>query len=98
MVLKVAKDHVSLFLVLWVLLQGFFGYLTVSLKLWPQIVTAHLLLGFLTASIIWLLYFRLLDEDNKHEWNFSSYTKRIIIEIGSGNGENAINLSKIYFD
>ena len=68
----------SLFLVLWVLLQGFFGYLTVSLKLWPQIVTAHLLLGFLTASIIWLLYFKLLDEDNRPVWNFSSYTKRII--------------------
>lgn len=42
-----------------VLLQGAFGAWTVTLKLWPQVVTAHLLGGFATLSLIWLLLQRL---------------------------------------
>ncbi|WP_075186383.1 COX15/CtaA family protein [Teredinibacter haidensis] len=38
-----------------VILQGFFGMWTVTLKLWPQVVTAHLLGGFATISLLWLL-------------------------------------------
>lgn len=38
-----------------VIAQGFFGMWTVTLKLWPQVVTAHLLGGFATLSVIWLL-------------------------------------------
>jgi len=38
-----------------VIVQGFFGMWTVTLKLWPQVVTAHLLGGFATLSLIWLL-------------------------------------------
>lgn len=38
-----------------VILQGFFGMWTVTLKLWPQVVTAHLLGGFTTLSLLWLL-------------------------------------------
>lgn len=37
-----------------VILQGLFGMWTVTLKLWPQIVTAHLLGGFATLSLLWL--------------------------------------------
>ena len=37
-------------LLLMVLLQGAFGAWTVTLKLWPQVVTAHLLGGFTTLS------------------------------------------------
>ncbi|SMF55832.1 cytochrome c oxidase assembly protein subunit 15 [Alteromonadaceae bacterium Bs31] len=37
-----------------VILQGFFGMWTVTLKLWPQVVTAHLLGGFATFCVIWL--------------------------------------------
>jgi len=37
-----------------VILQGFFGMWTVTLKLWPQVVTAHLLGGFATLSLLWL--------------------------------------------
>jgi cytochrome c oxidase assembly protein subunit 15 len=48
-----------LFLVGLVLLQGAFGAWTVTLKLWPQVVTAHLLGGFATASCLWLLALRL---------------------------------------
>lgn len=43
------------FLAALVVLQGAFGAWTVTLKLWPQVVTAHLLGGFATASCLWLL-------------------------------------------
>ena len=37
---------------------------TVTLKLWPQVVTAHLLGGFTTISLLWLLTLRL----NNQRW------------------------------
>ena len=36
-----------------VIVQGIFGAWTVTLKLWPQVVTAHLLGGFATLSVLW---------------------------------------------
>ncbi len=42
-----------------VILQGLFGMWTVTLYLWPQVVTAHLLGGFATLSLLWLLLQRL---------------------------------------
>lgn len=41
-----------------VILQAAFGMWTVTLKLWPQVVTTHLLGGFATLSLLWLLYLR----------------------------------------
>lgn len=38
-----------------VILQGWFGMWTVTLNLWPQVVTTHLLGGFTTMSLIWLV-------------------------------------------
>ena len=35
--------------------QGIFGAWTVTLKLWPQVVTAHLLGGFATLAVLWWL-------------------------------------------
>ncbi len=46
-------------LVALVILQGAFGAWTVTLKLWPQVVTAHLLGGVATLSLLWLLWLRL---------------------------------------
>ena len=46
-------------LVALVCLQGAFGAWTVTLKLWPQVVTLHLLGGFATLSLLWLLALRL---------------------------------------
>jgi len=43
----------SLFIAGWVILQGLFGMWTVTLKLWPQVVTAHLLGGFTLISLLW---------------------------------------------
>ena len=45
-------------LLLLVILQGAFGAWTVTMKLWPQVVTAHLLGGFATLSLLWLLSLR----------------------------------------
>jgi len=42
-----------------VILQGLFGMWTVTLKLWPQVVTAHLLGGFATLAVLALLVCRL---------------------------------------
>ena len=45
-----------LFIVVW---QGLFGMWTVTLKLWPQVVTLHLLGGMAVLSLLWLLVIRL---------------------------------------
>ncbi len=42
-----------------VILQAAFGMWTVTLKLWPQVVTAHLLGGFATLGLLFLLCLRL---------------------------------------
>ena len=47
------------FIFLFILLQAAFGMWTVTLKLWPQIVTSHLLGGFTMLSLLWLLTLRL---------------------------------------
>ncbi len=47
-----------LFLVIW---QALFGMWTVTLKLWPQVVTLHLLGGISVLALLWLLALRLRD-------------------------------------
>lgn len=53
--------RLPLFLLLLVVWQGMFGMWTVTLKLWPQVVTVHLLGGFTTLSLLWLLTLRLAN-------------------------------------
>ncbi|MCW1248542.1 COX15/CtaA family protein, partial [Pseudomonas sp. SAICEU22] len=48
-----------LFLLGVVFAQAAFGMWTVTLKLWPQVVTGHLLGGFATLSLLFLLTLRL---------------------------------------
>ena len=68
----------SFFLIAWVIMQGTFGYWTVSLKLWPQVVTTHLMSGFLTTGLLWLLYFKTKDRlQNRTTWNFGVKTKKL---------------------
>ncbi|GAA3963602.1 COX15/CtaA family protein [Allohahella marinimesophila] len=50
--------HASALLAM-VILQGLFGMWTVTLKLWPQVVTAHLLGGFATLSLLALMSWRI---------------------------------------
>ncbi|TBR41068.1 heme A synthase [Marinomonas agarivorans] len=49
--------HATLILTV-ILLQAAFGMWTVTLKLWPQIVVAHLLGGFTTLGLVYLLWLR----------------------------------------
>lgn len=49
----------SVFLLALVIVQGMFGMWTVTLKLWPQVVTAHLLGGFSTLILLWIMLQRL---------------------------------------
>ena len=51
------KEISSVLLVL-IICQAAFGAWTVTLKLWPQVVTAHLLGGFATLSMLWVMYLR----------------------------------------
>lgn len=53
-----ARRHITALLVI-VIVQGMFGMWTVTWKLWPQVVTAHLLGGMATVSLMWLLTLRL---------------------------------------
>lgn len=57
----------SAFILALIILQGLFGMWTVTLKLWPQVVTSHLLGGFTTFSLLWLLVLRL----NNSRWALS---------------------------
>ena len=50
------------FIVCFVILQGLFGMWTVTLKVWPQVVTTHLLGGFAVVSLLWLLALRLQNK------------------------------------
>lgn len=54
------------FLLAFIILQGLFGMWTVTLKLWPQVVTSHLLGGFTTFSLLCLLTVRLANRP----WQF----------------------------
>lgn len=46
-----------------VIVQAAFGMWTVTLQLWPQVVTGHLLLGFTTLTLLFLLTLRLSGRD-----------------------------------
>jgi cytochrome c oxidase assembly protein subunit 15 len=71
--------QLSFFLIAWVIMQGTFGYWTVSLKLWPQVVTTHLMSGFLTTGLLWLLYFKTKDRlEVRTNWNFQGKTKKLL--------------------
>ena len=50
--------RLPLALLVLVILQAAFGMWTVTLKLWPQVVTTHLLGGFATLGLLWLLLLR----------------------------------------
>ncbi|MCK9502712.1 MAG: COX15/CtaA family protein [Porticoccaceae bacterium] len=63
-----------LFVVVW---QGLFGMWTVTLKLWPQVVTMHLLGGMTVLSLLWLLIIRLSDT----HWRFASASYQQVMKL-----------------
>lgn len=60
-----------------VILQGLFGMWTVTLKLWPQVVTAHLLGGFATLSLLWLFAQRC----SGNCWQFSNHLHQKLFSL-----------------
>lgn len=64
-----------LFLVLLVICQGIFGMWTVTLKLWPQVVSGHLLGGFATLSLLFLFTLRMFKSPQQNERSDESILK-----------------------
>lgn len=74
-----------------VVCQGLFGMWTVTLKLWPQVVSAHLLGGFTTLSLLFLLWLRLSgskdktnvsnDQNVSNQQSVSNYQNRVIFGL-----------------
>ena len=60
-----------------VILQGLFGMWTVTLKLWPQVVTAHLLGGFATLSLLWLL----IQRAGQYHWRFPAQSVAPLLRL-----------------
>jgi cytochrome c oxidase assembly protein subunit 15 len=58
----------SIFLVFWVVLQGMFGMWTVTLRLWPPVVSAHLLGGAITLGAQFLIW-RSLSSNQQPKFN-----------------------------
>ncbi|NRA62112.1 MAG: COX15/CtaA family protein, partial [Psychrobium sp.] len=65
----------ALFLLALVIAQGLFGMWTVTLKLWPQVVTGHLIGGFTTFCTLLLLFLRLYFRNR--DIGFSSIHMRL---------------------
>ena len=77
------KLPIAIFLL--ILLQAAFGMWTVTLKLWPQVVTSHLLGGFAMLSLLWLLMLRL----NNDHWRVGD---RELARIGKLRGWAVLGL------
>lgn len=65
------------FIFLFIFLQAAFGMWTVTLKLWPQVVTSHLLGGFTMLSLLWLLTLRL----NNEQWRLADRDLGHIVKL-----------------
>lgn len=60
-----------------VIMQGWFGMWTVTLYLWPQVVTTHLLGGFTTLTLIWLCYQRF----GHFQWRYTEATGQVVDKL-----------------
>ena len=70
-----------------VVVQAAFGAWTVTLKLWPQVVTAHLLGGFATLALLWLLRVQLARPApivRKLHWHAALALAVLIVQITLG--------------
>ena len=63
-----AVRWLSIFLCAWVVLQGLFGMWTVTLRLWPPVVSAHLLGGAITLGAQFLIW-RVMTSNREPRWN-----------------------------
>ena len=79
------NKRISIFLLIFICCQGLFGYLTVSLKLLPIIVTIHLFGGFATLTLLYFIYlksrnFQILNQINiSHLKTIASVAMAVLI-------------------
>lgn len=72
----------GLFLLALVCLQGAFGALTVTEKLYPPVVTGHLLLGFSTLTALFLLHLRLRRAfPRTGDWRMAGLTRLALFAL-----------------
>ena len=67
----------TIFMALLVIWQALFGMWTVTLKLWPQVVTTHLLGGFLTFVLLTVLVQRL----SSYRWNLAESQLHSLVSL-----------------
>ncbi len=84
-----------LFLVALVVVQGIFGMWTVTWKLWPQVVTLHLLGGFSTTALLWLLSLRLAWPGPAQAQVPDDAPRRAPVKLGLGLGIVAVLVMQI---
>ncbi|WP_396588410.1 heme A synthase [Bermanella sp. R86510] len=75
----------ALFLVGWVIVQGLFGMWTVTLRLWPPVVSAHLLGGAVTLAVQFLIW-RSLTSNREINWfsPWSAFALVVFLQMALG--------------
>lgn len=80
-----AVRWLSVFLCLWVVLQGLFGMWTVTLRLWPPVVSAHLLGGAITIGAQFLIW-RVMTSNREPNWSslWSVFVLVVFLQMALG--------------
>jgi cytochrome c oxidase assembly protein subunit 15 len=75
----------AVFLCAWVVLQGLFGMWTVTLRLWPPVVSAHLLGGAITLGAQFLIW-RVIKTNTEPKWNslWSAFVLVVFLQMALG--------------
>lgn len=80
-----AARWLAVFLCGWVVLQGLFGMWTVTLRLWPPVVSAHLLGGAITIGLQFLIW-RIIKTNTEPKWKsiWSAFAVVIFLQMTLG--------------
>lgn len=80
-----AVRWLAVFLCGWVVLQGLFGMWTVTLRLWPPVVSAHLLGGAITLGAQFLVW-RVMTSNREPRWSslWSAFALVVFFQMALG--------------
>ena len=80
-----AARWLALFLCTWIVLQGLFGMWTVTLRLWPPVVSAHLLGGAITLGVQFLIW-RIIKNNHEPRWHsaWSAFALVVFLQMALG--------------
>lgn len=80
-----AVRYLCLFLCVWVVLQGLFGMWTVTLRLWPPVVSAHLLGGAITLGAQFLIWRSIVSNREPNFFNpWSAFALVVFFQMALG--------------